>query len=48
MKAMHWVAGLILIAGLYVEYQKDSSFASLDTGSMLIGAGAGALLASFF
>jgi hypothetical protein len=33
------MAVLALGIGLYLEYQKDSSFTSIDTGSILIGGG---------
>ena len=44
MKTMTIACLVVIAVGIYVEYQKDSSFASLDTGSLLIGAGAGALI----
>jgi hypothetical protein len=44
MKTMTIVSLLILAVGVYLEYQKDSSFASVDTGSILIGTGAGLML----
>jgi hypothetical protein len=47
MKPMLIVASLILVAGLYMEYQKDSSFASVDTGSLVIGVGVGTLVCHF-
>lgn len=48
MKTMTIVCIGVLLAGVYVSYQKDSSFGSLDTGSLLIGAGAGALIGGMF
>jgi hypothetical protein len=44
MKTMTIVSILILGVGVWLEYQKDSSFASVDSGSLIIGAGAGMLL----
>jgi hypothetical protein len=44
MKTMTIVSLLILGVGVWLEYQKDSSFASVDSGSLIIGAGAGMLL----
>jgi hypothetical protein len=40
-KTVTWVAAIVLVAGLWIEYQKDSSFASVDAGSLVIGIGAG-------
>lgn len=34
----------VLAIGAYMAYQKDSSFTSVDTGSILMGAGAGILV----
>jgi len=48
MKASYLIAGLVLVAGIYLEYQKDSSFASIDTGSILIGAGVGLAIGRMF
>jgi hypothetical protein len=48
MKGVYIIGGLILAAGAYIEYQKDSSFASVDAGSMLIGGGLGFIVGSFF
>lgn len=46
MKTMTIVSVIIIAAGLYIEYQKDSSFASIDTGSLLIGGGMGLVIGS--
>jgi hypothetical protein len=46
MKTITIVSLLVLGVGIYLEYQKDSSFASVDTGSILIGTGAGMILGS--
>lgn len=46
MKTITIVSILVLAVGVYLEYQKDSSFASVDTGSLLIGGGAGMVLGS--
>jgi hypothetical protein len=43
MKPMLLIGTLVLIAGLWMEYQKDSSFASVDSGSLFIGGGLGLL-----
>jgi hypothetical protein len=48
MKTATIIASLLLIAGLYMEYQKDSSFASIDSGSILMGAGGALLVTGFF
>ena len=37
---------VVIAVGIYLEYQKDSSFASTDTGSLAIGSGVGMLLGS--
>jgi hypothetical protein len=39
------IALAVLAIGVYLEYTKDSSFGSIDMGSILIGGGAGALIA---
>lgn len=44
MKTITIVSLLVLAVGIYLEYQKDSSFASVDTGSILMGTGAGMVL----
>lgn len=44
MKTAHMVGALVLLLGAYLEYQKDSSFATVDTGSLLMGTGAGIFL----
>jgi hypothetical protein len=44
MKTATIVALLILVAGAYMEYQKDSSFGSVSTSSILLGAGTGVLI----
>lgn len=44
MKTATVVAVIILAVGAYLEYQKDSSFASLDTGSLVMGVGGGLLI----
>lgn len=41
MKSGYWIAALVLVAGIYLEYQKDSSFSSTDSGSLIIGGGLG-------
>ena len=41
------IATLVLGAGIYLEYQKDSSFASVDTGSLVIGVGVGLFAGHF-
>lgn len=46
MKTITIIAVLALGIGLYLEYQKDSSFTSIDTGSILMGGGVGLLAAS--
>lgn len=46
MKTVTIVAIAVMLAGIYMAYQKDSSFASTDTGSLLIGAGAGVIIGS--
>jgi hypothetical protein len=48
MKAVTIVAMLVVAAGIWIEYQKDSSFASIDSGSLLIGAGSAVAISSFF
>jgi hypothetical protein len=44
MKTVTWVAIAILLVGAYMEYQKDSSFASVDSGSLIMGVGGGLLI----
>ena len=44
MRTMTIVAVIVLAVGTYIEYQKDSSFASVDSGSLIIGTGVGMLL----
>lgn len=46
MKALTIVSLLIVAAGIYIEYSKDSSFASVDAGSLLIGGGVGVMVGS--
>jgi hypothetical protein len=48
MKTGTIVAAVVLLVGVYIEYQKDSSFASVDAGSLIIGAGAGMLVGHLF
>lgn len=43
MKTATIVAAIVLAVGIYIEYQKDSSFASVDAGSLVMGVGAGLL-----
>ena len=44
MKPVLIVSLLVLAAGIYVEYQKDSSFSSTDVGSLMIGTGIGVFM----
>lgn len=44
MKTMTIVGVVVLLAGVYMAYQKDSSFGSVDTGSLLIGGGVGVIV----
>ena len=44
MQTITWVAVGILVIGAWMEYQKDSSFASVDAGSLVIGVGGGLLI----
>jgi len=44
MKTMTIAATVVILVGLYIEYQKDSSFASVDAGSLIVGGGVGLLL----
>lgn len=47
MKAGTMIAIAVILAGVYIEYNKDSSFASIDTGSLLIAGGAGFLIGCY-
>jgi hypothetical protein len=47
MKTIAVVAIVVIIAGAYMEYEKDSSLASVDTGSLLMGAGVGILIGCY-
>lgn len=44
MKTATIIALVIVAVGGYLEYQKDSSFASVDSGSLVMGAGVGILV----
>jgi len=44
MKPLTITALIILAVGVYIEYQKDSSFASVDAGSLLMGGSLGLLV----
>ena len=46
MKGVTLIAIALLGIGVYLEYQKDSSFASIGPGSIGIGAGVGLLIGS--
>lgn len=46
MKPVTIAAVIILAVGVYLEYQKDSSFASIGPGAVGIGAGIGLLIGS--
>lgn len=46
MKPITLVSVVVIGIGLYLTYTKDSSFQSVDMGSLMIGGGAGALIAS--
>jgi hypothetical protein len=46
MKGITIVAVALLAVGIYLEYNKDSSFASIGPGSIGIGAGVGLLIGS--
>jgi hypothetical protein len=46
MKPVTIVAVALLAVGIYLEYNKDSSFASVGPGSIGIGAGIGLLIGS--
>lgn len=47
MKGTALVALALIGIGLYIEYQKDSSFASVDSGSLLMGGGVGFLIGCY-
>jgi hypothetical protein len=44
MKTATVIALVVIAVGAYIEYQKDSSFASTDSGSLVMGAGVGLLV----
>lgn len=44
MKTVTIIGFVALLVGAYIEYQKDSSFASVDAGSLIIGSGVGILI----
>lgn len=44
MRPMTIAAAVIILVGVYIEYQKDSSFASVDAGSLIVGGGLGLLI----
>lgn len=44
MRTVTIVALLALAVGAYMEYQKDSSFASVSAGSLLVGGSVGLLV----
>jgi lipoprotein signal peptidase len=44
MKPLTITALVILAVGVYIEYQKDSSFASVDAGSLIAGGALGLLV----
>jgi hypothetical protein len=44
MKTITIAAVVIILVGAYMEYQKDSSFASVDSGSLIMGGGIGLLV----
>jgi hypothetical protein len=46
MKPVTIIAVALLAVGIYLEYNKDSSFASVGPGSIGIGAGIGLLIGS--
>lgn len=44
MRPLTITALIILAVGVYIEYQKDSSFSSVDAGSLIIGGSVGLLV----
>jgi len=44
MKGVTITAIVILAVGIYIEYQKDSSFASIDAGSLIVGGAVGLMI----
>lgn len=44
MRGITVAALAILAVGLYIEYQKDSSFASVDAGSLIVGGAVGLMV----
>lgn len=47
MKTGTIIALVVIAVGGYLEYQKDSSFASVDSGSLVMGAGVGLLIGCY-
>ena len=46
MKPLTLISVALIGVGLYLAYNKDSSFQSVDMGSLLIGGGVGSLVGS--